>query len=96
MIYLVIFGIFTIGLPLIVVGFRRNFRSLILSYVIPVSIVAVWNRVVCAQGSSEACTWGYWKYFLALFIACLVYLFLSFSQAAYQKLQRRRGRNANT
>jgi|GEM_PF-5406507 len=76
----------TIFLPLVILGFRRNFRTLIIGYAPLLFAAYLYGRKVCvADRISEACTWAYMYYFYALFVGSMLYLLVTAIQWMVRK-----------
>ena len=78
--WLTILG-FTVILPLVILILRRNFITLLICYAPVFIAVFIRNRMICqADHYSEACTWAYWNYGVAVFIGAVMYVAVSIVQ----------------
>lgn len=85
------FLLVTIIVPLIVLWFRRNFLVLLISYAPFLGYTYTKIHPACVENhASEACTWGYMNYMIALVAGTFVYFVLSALQAGYLYLKNQR------
>lgn len=73
--FAILFFLITLGVPIVIVIFRRNFKTLAICFIVPCLYVFLQNYIWChSSPGSEFCTWGYLNYLAALMLGCGLYL----------------------